>query len=41
MMWTVYWSGELFDLWTEREVLDTMEKFEPLDIDYKRKVVSF
>jgi hypothetical protein len=41
MWWTVYWGGELYDLWTEREVLDTMETVEPLDIDYRKKVVSF
>lgn len=40
-LWTVYWGGNLYDLWTEREVLDAMEKLEPVNIDYKMKVVSF
>ena len=40
-MWTVYWGGELYDLWTEMEVFEAMMMFEPLKIVHETKVVEF
>lgn len=40
-MWTVYWGGELFDLWTDMEVFETMMVLEPIRIIHETKVISF
>jgi hypothetical protein len=40
-MWTVYWCGELFDLWDDIEVLETMKNFTPIRIVYETRVIEF
>lgn len=39
--WTVYRSGELFDLMTDAEVAELMRVYDYVMIDLRAKVVEF
>jgi hypothetical protein len=40
-MWTVYWGGELFDLWDDMEVVETMKVLRPVRIVFETRLIEF